>query len=83
VIVHLRNPGAGHMEVAVVDNGYKTQARYIHVEPGGRGSIVLNLVQSHQWYDFTVKTKGTEAEAHFAGKLETGRAGFTDPLMGG
>jgi phospholipase C len=40
-------------------------------------------VQSHQWYDFTVKTKGTEAEAHFAGKLETGRAGFTDPLIGG
>jgi phospholipase C len=45
-------------------------------------SVVLPLQRSHSWYDFTVKAKGSEAEARFAGRVETGKPSFTDPLMG-
>jgi hypothetical protein len=29
-----------------------------------------------------VKLKGSGTEARFAGRVETGKPGFTDPLMG-
>ena len=31
----------------------------------------------------TVKAEGSEAEARYAGRVETGRPSFGDPLMGG
>jgi hypothetical protein len=46
---------------------------------------------SHSWYDFTVKADGSNQEANeeanqearYAGRVETGMPGFSDPLMGG
>jgi phospholipase C len=51
--------------------------------PGEETSVVLNLKQSRGWYDFTVKAAGSNEEARYAGCVETGMAGFSDPLMGG
>ena len=45
-------------------------------------SLLLDFERSHGWYDFTVKAEGSESAAHFAGRVETGRSSFTDPLMG-
>ena len=52
------------------------------IAPNHEASVLLNLAKSHSWYDFTVHT-GTTTEAQFAGRVETGRPSFTDPLMGG
>jgi phospholipase C len=53
------------------------------IEPGHEVSVILPCEQSHGWYDYTVKASGSNAEARFAGRVETGKPSFTDPLMGG
>jgi len=37
---------------------------------------------TNDWYDFTVKAGCSTEEAHYAGRVETGRPSFSDPLMG-
>ncbi|MEZ4903534.1 MAG: hypothetical protein R2822_18105 [Spirosomataceae bacterium] len=45
--------------------------------------VILDLTTSFGWYDFSVKVAGFEAfEQRFAGRVETGKASFSDPLMG-
>ncbi len=69
--------------VLVHDNSYKTGSVTKKIAAGQEVSTVLDLRQSHGWYDFTVKIEGSESEARFAGRVETGRSSFSDPLMGG
>jgi phospholipase C len=50
------------------------------VAPGKSFSRDLSLTASHDWYDFTVA--GEELERRFAGRMETGVHGVSDPEMG-
>jgi len=81
--VHLRNTSARPLAVAVRDNSYKTGTVTKTIAAGHEETVVLDLRESHGWYDFTVKTDVSKAEGRFAGRVETGRSSFTDPLMGG
>ena len=83
LLVRLRNPAGEPMRVEIRDNAYKTKSVSRRIEAGQEISVVLGLQQSHGWYDYTVAASGSDAEARFAGRVETGRAGFSDPLMGG
>lgn len=83
VQVLLHNPGAQLLKVAVQDNSYKTGTVTKTIPAGHEMSVVLNLKQSHGWYDFTVTADGAKAAARYAGRVETGRSSFSDPLMGG
>ena len=82
VLVRLRNGAAQPANVEIRDNAYKTKSVSRRIEPGQETSVILHLEKSHGWYDHTVKATGSDAEARFAGRVETGRASFTDPLMG-
>jgi phospholipase C len=82
VLVHLRNRGSKPVEVTLVDNAYGSTEQRRRIEAEGKTSILLNLQKSHGWYDFTVRTNGSVADARFAGRIETGAASFTDPVMG-
>jgi phospholipase C len=81
--VYLRNMSEHPLAVAVKDNAYKAATVTRTIAAGHEESIVLNLKRSFGWYDFTVKAEGSEAEARFAGRVETGRPSFSDPMMGG
>jgi phospholipase C len=81
--VHLRNSGSALQTVAIHDNSYYMDAILKTIAPAHTESLVLPLQRSHGWYDFTVKVKGSEAEARFSGRVETGKSSYTDPLMGG
>jgi phospholipase C len=81
VQVHLRNTGLDPVTATVEDNSYKTGNATRKIGAGEEASIPLHLKRSHGWYDFTVKANG--AETRFAGRVETGRPSFSDPLMGG
>ncbi len=83
LIVQLYNASSHALTSVIKDRSYKTGSRTEKVKAGGRVSLLLNLERSHGWYDFTVETEGGKAQAHFAGRVETGRSSFTDPLMGG
>ena len=81
--MRLRNGAAEPISVEIRDNAYKTKSVSRRIEPGQETSVILDLEKSHGWYDYTVKAIGSDAEARFAGRVETGRASFSDPLMGG
>jgi phospholipase C len=81
--VHLRNDSSERISVVIHDNSYRTDAIVKTITQAHTESVPLLLQQSHGWYDFTVKVEGSEAEARFAGRVETGKPSFTDPLMGG
>ncbi|MBB5062102.1 phosphocholine-specific phospholipase C [Granulicella mallensis] len=83
VQVLLHNPGTQPLKVAVLDNSYKTGTVNKTIRAGHEMSVVLNLKHSHGWYDFTVTADGATSAARYAGRVETGRSSFSDPLMGG
>jgi phospholipase C len=83
LIIHLRNTTKTLLSIVVTDNSYKTARKTTIVQPGKERVVVLPLKHSHGWYDFTVRSAGSESEVRYAGHLETGGSSFSDPLMGG
>jgi phospholipase C len=70
---------SGDETVEITDNAYKSGNHTLK----GTSKITLDLSSSFGWYDFTVKVKGfKEFEQRFAGRVETGKTSFSDPLMG-
>jgi phospholipase C len=67
----------------VRDNSYKIGIVTKVIAASRETLIVLDLKKIYGWYDFTVTADGSKAEARFAGRVETGRSSFSDPLMGG
>ena len=67
----------------VKDHGYKSGDHTIVIQPGANQSLRLALQQSHHWYDFSVTIDGADPFLlRFAGRVETGESGFSDPVMG-
>jgi len=69
-----------------LDEAYPTAAtrvREITVPPHGQVTDRWSLTASDNWYDLTVRADGADTFLRrFAGKVETGRAGRTDPGIG-
>lgn len=83
VEARLKNVSTAPVKVAVTDNSYKTGVVTREIQPGQQVSVALDLKKQHGWYDFTVKAEGSNAHVRYAGRVETGKDSFTDPLMGG
>ena len=81
-LVRLRNQSGALIKATIQDNSYKSAALTKAIKPGEEASVLVHLERSHGWYDYTVKADGSVAETRYAGRVETGRPGFTDPLMG-
>jgi len=66
----------------VADVAYKSGNRSLVLAPGAKRSLVMRLARSHQWYDFAVTVAGqARYRRRYAGRVETGKAGFSDPAM--
>ena len=83
VTVLLQNKTRAAMKVTVQDNAYQSEPKPVTLAAGAGSSVVLDLSRQHGWYDFTVTQQGGEAAFQYAGRVETGRSSFSDPLMGG
>lgn len=59
------------MTVTVAENSCRASSVRKMLSPGRSAAVLLHLKEGHGWYDFTVKTEGSDAEAHFAGQVET------------
>lgn len=75
------------LKVEIIDNAYKTapQTRTLDIvsHKGSMLSAILDLKASFGWYDFSIKVEGFDAfEQRFAGRVETGKTTFSDPVMG-
>ena len=70
------------LTLQVTDHGYKSGDHTIVIEPRGNQFLVMTLGQSHQWYDFSVTIAGADRFLRrFAGRVETGKSGFSDPCL--
>jgi phospholipase C len=83
LVIHLHNPSSEELAITVADNSYKAGTERRMLNPDHASSLVLKSGQSHGWYDFTVKVDGSEVEARFAGRVETGQPSWIDPLIAG
>ena len=80
----IRNTSGNKITVQVTDNAYKTKPVSKTIAANAQASIIINLGKSKQWYDFSVKVNSNNRfENRYAGRVETGKPGITDPLMGG
>ncbi len=83
VSLKVNNRSSRSVEVQVRDNGYGRKPVSKKVKPSEELIIVLDLQSSHSWYDFTVAINGADKFLRrYAGKVETGREGVSDPVMG-
>ena len=84
VEIRCANHGASASNmVEVHDNAYKAD-KLIHIlSPRGQKTLIIDTHTSFGWYDFSIRIAGHERfEKRYAGRVETGKAGFTDPAMG-
>ena len=79
----LENTGERTLAITAQDHSYGTAPVARELAPREKITIVLNSKRSHGWYDFSVKAANSTAISRFAGRVETGRPSFSDPLMGG
>lgn len=83
----LRNAESGPLIFTIaLDDRYPTQGRRtrtVSVAPGAQAKETWSLAASDNWYDLTV-TLASEPRflRRFAGKVETGKSGRTDPGIG-
>lgn len=78
------NKGNGSLSVTIKDNAYGQRSVSRTLTAGRKEEVVFPLSKSFGWYDLSVKVNGAaDFEQRFAGRVETGTEGFTDPYMGG
>jgi phospholipase C len=83
--VHAWNQGAGSCVIKASPNAYRSDRPFsleLHAEQIPR-SVHWNLQSSGYWYDFSITCPALPGWLRrFAGRLETGRDGLTDPALG-
>jgi phospholipase C len=83
VVVQVFNNSHKHVGIAIKDMSYKSRTISRKIKARRETPVVMVLKSSHGWCDFTVKVDGSDGEARYAGHVETGMPGSSDPLMGG
>jgi phospholipase C len=75
---------SGHsLELAIKDHAYGKADLHKKVTTDKEVIITLDQTASHGWYDFSIGVAGNDLyHRRFAGRIETGKDGFTDPYMG-
>lgn len=83
VLLLINNKTNKPLVIEIIDNAYKKKGNTYTLQKNTRKSIPLNTTESFGWYDLSVKIKGNSSfERRYAGRVETGLATKTDPLMG-
>lgn len=91
VVLEVHNGSNEQQGIQLRDNSYGLANKHIQIKAGGRKVIPWSTKASFGWYDLSVipdvgenhNGKVNGFECRFAGRVEDGRPGKTDPLMGG
>jgi phospholipase C len=79
--ISCKNPGTNPVEVRITDNVYGYgPAEQLQIPGRKSRKKFQQLRKSGNWYDYSV-TASTGLEYRFAGRVETGKHGITDPAM--
>jgi phospholipase C len=83
VELHFVNHTQRILTLDVKDNAYQRGDHSVVLQPDAKQTLLLPLAESHRWYDFSVVTAESDGFLRrFAGRVETGKAGVSDPLIG-
>jgi len=83
LIITATNHGNKSQQLLISDVSYKSQPKTLKVPANGKASTLVKLEKSFNWYDLNVQaTEHNSFQERFAGRVETGAATKTDPLMG-
>ena len=85
VYIRFSNDGTQPLVFEITDNAYKAPLKNVTVLPAEKvtKSVIINTSKSFGWYDISVKLKGNQSfERRYAGRVENGQVGKTDPFMG-
>jgi phospholipase C len=87
ISLNLKNDAAVPLSIQITDNAYKSgplNQRLKNATDQAKNVIVpINLSKQFGWYDFTVTVEGNEVfSRRYAGRVDTGESGFSDPFMG-
>ncbi len=82
--VKFRNTGKQDCKLEIVDNAYRNKdSRELKLKAGDEMERNWSLHKSAHWYDFSVTSDTLPGfERRFAGRIETGKHGLSDPAMG-
>ncbi len=82
--VVIDNAAGGVTQVVELHNPIiRDQPTIEEIHPGG-GAMAAFGGGDHTWYDVSIRVRGAEGFARrYAGRIETGKPGITDPIMGG
>jgi phospholipase C len=81
VEINLKNNG--NTNTIEITNHYTKTVQTKLVNTAASDTVVLDLNKTYGWYDFTVNAKDNNTfEKRYAGRVETGKESFTDPMMG-
>ncbi|QKJ28556.1 phospholipase C, phosphocholine-specific [Mucilaginibacter mali] len=85
VSLRLNNLSGKDYTVEINHHGYHNNNIKQVVKGKTQGEpLIIDLQKNHGWYDFSVKVNGHNSFAvRYAGRVETGKSSFTDPVMGG
>lgn len=81
--MELRFSAAQSARLVIRDNADGAKPRAVVLDAGARQTVVLPLVRTRRWYDCSVTVEGSpEYLRRFAGRVETGEPGISDPCLG-
>jgi phospholipase C len=81
VAIKLENPGKSTLHLDIISNAYDYEkGKQVSLSPGKSIQKSWKLAKSGNWYDFSVKS-GNGFHSRFAGRVETGEDGISDPAM--
>jgi phospholipase C len=82
-VFEIRNAGPEPLEILIEDLAYGSAPVSSNIAPAEHVRIPINLQQSHRWYDLGVSLPGPNRHSRrYAGRIETGKAGPSDPAIG-
>jgi phospholipase C len=73
------------LRLVITDNVYKTRPikKVLYSGVNERFVVPIDLSKQHNWYDFTATIEGNPMfSRRYAGRVETGSSGYSDPYMG-
>ena len=81
IVIHI--DGSDKLQLTVTDNVYKKGRPEKMADTTGKITLPVSTAGSQGWYDFSVKQSSSGLfERRYAGRVETGQATRTDPVMG-
>lgn len=83
LLLSITNKSSKAVTIIVADNAYGQQTQTKNIAPNGQTTLTLDLAKSFSWYDVSVRIEGNNSFEHrFAGRVESGEMGMSDPAMG-